>query len=279
MAISKLTYGKYLPLPFCDLSLFRYLDSSPGKYHNHPFVHTIIILKGELVFRDVERSEYHCLPGTLLSVPAKLKHIWFVEKVPSETLQIGHIPVTSGFYSELSRLFGVGMTKILKARLSQAAIKIADGIIYETTHPGRYSSTLIHGRLLELFAFVARETGIEPISQNREEKLVADTMDFVHLHFRERLSIASLAERVNLSPSRFSHVFSSQVGKSPLEYINEQKIEYAKALLQFSPMNVSETAEAAGFESLHYFSRLFKKLTGVSPRQYAASGKPAHFRR
>lgn len=82
------------------------------------------------------------------------------------------------------------------------------------------------------------------------------------------LFIRDLAKSVGLSESRLTHLFTAQVGKSPMAYLEAQRIARARLLLEFSRHNIAEIAQEIGFESAFYFSQRFKKHTGQSPRLY-----------
>lgn len=78
-------------------------------------------------------------------------------------------------------------------------------------------------------------------------------------------SLSMIATESGLSESRFRHLFKAATGYSPTKYANLKKIEKAKDLLLSGTFNVSGAAEELGFESVFYFSRLFKAITGQSP--------------
>jgi AraC-like DNA-binding protein len=76
------------------------------------------------------------------------------------------------------------------------------------------------------------------------------------------------ASIVNLSVSRFNHVFKKETGVSPLNYYIIIRMETAKSLLIYTDMKVGKIAENVGYDDLLYFSKAFKKYTGVSPSEY-----------
>lgn len=86
-----------------------------------------------------------------------------------------------------------------------------------------------------------------------------------------RLCVADLARHVGMSASAFAHAYPRLVGESPHRSILRLKIEAAKRLLFEDRLRVKETAQRLGFSSEFHFSRAFKRLEGVAPRDYRPS--------
>ena len=82
------------------------------------------------------------------------------------------------------------------------------------------------------------------------------------------VTIASLATRCGMSVSRLSHVFREQVGRPPHQFLELQRITYARQLLEVTKESVANIADEVGFPDQFHFSRRFKHFTGVSPRSY-----------
>lgn len=80
--------------------------------------------------------------------------------------------------------------------------------------------------------------------------------------------LRSVSEEVCLSPNHFSTIFSQECGVTFIEYLTEVRIEKAKNLLKTTDMKGSDIAYDVGFSDPHYFSFIFKKTTGLSPREY-----------
>ena len=83
-----------------------------------------------------------------------------------------------------------------------------------------------------------------------------------------RLTMAELAQMCGVSETYFRRIFLNAKGCSPIDYINNLKLSRAKELLGSGMYSISEVAEQSGFHDESYFSRFFKKQTGVAPSKY-----------
>lgn len=92
-------------------------------------------------------------------------------------------------------------------------------------------------------------------------------------YMSEEISLNTVAAGVGMSPSYFSSIFSREMGKTFVEYLTQIRMEKAKELLMCSSMKTSEIGYEVGYKDPHYFSYLFKKTQGCSPKDYRARGK------
>jgi YesN/AraC family two-component response regulator len=82
------------------------------------------------------------------------------------------------------------------------------------------------------------------------------------------LTLSELANTLNINASYLSTVFKKETGKTVTSYVNEKRIELAQELLKTTNLQIQTIAQYCGIVDVHYFTRLFKKTTGVSPKQY-----------
>lgn len=103
---------------------------------------------------------------------------------------------------------------------------------------------------------------------------ISAAKQFIDAHFSdESLSLHSVATKVGFSPNHFSAVFSQEMGQTFVEYLTFVRLETAKKILRESDMRMGEIAFSVGYHDSNYFSFLFKKHEGISPREYRAQFK------
>ena len=87
----------------------------------------------------------------------------------------------------------------------------------------------------------------------------------------ENISLRSVAEAVGLSPSYLSALFKREIGQNLSEYLTNVRIRRSKELLCCTSKMIYEIAYAVGFRDYRYFSQIFKKYTGQTPRQFQST--------
>ena len=93
-------------------------------------------------------------------------------------------------------------------------------------------------------------------------------MQFISQHFNDSLNLNTVANHVHLHPAYFSSIFKQSTGSTFKEYLNMVRIEESKRLLSNTNISIIEIAIATGFEDQSYFTKVFKKYTGITPKQY-----------
>lgn len=105
-------------------------------------------------------------------------------------------------------------------------------------------------------------------------KMLKKALDYIDDHYDcDTLSLNLVAENIGMSASYLSAIFSQNMQKTFVEYVTEKRIEKAKKLLKQTDKNSGEIAKEVGYKDSHYFSFVFKKLQGCSPREYRAEKK------
>ncbi|WP_163536177.1 AraC family transcriptional regulator [Gracilibacillus sp. YIM 98692] len=97
---------------------------------------------------------------------------------------------------------------------------------------------------------------------------IRKTINYIHVHLSDELTLDELAQYSNVSTSYLSRVFNKEVGESIPNYINRIRADKAAEMLQFSKLTVQEIGEYVGFYDLNYFTKVFKKYYQMPPIQY-----------
>ena len=92
--------------------------------------------------------------------------------------------------------------------------------------------------------------------------------EFLEEHIGKALTVSDIASGTKMSVSKLKILFREKASCGAIDYFIRIKIERAKQLILQDDLNFTEIARSLGFDSLHYFSRVFKKRTGESPKKY-----------
>ena len=92
---------------------------------------------------------------------------------------------------------------------------------------------------------------------------------YIRLNYHSDININKVAEEVGISERYLRNLFSQYLNLSPLDYLNQIRINKAVELLRNTEMSIKEVCFQCGFQSPQYFSRIFKQQMGVSPRDVA----------
>jgi AraC-like DNA-binding protein len=113
----------------------------------------------------------------------------------------------------------------------------------------------------------ARTSGINV--EKHKEREFYEVVDYLKLHLSENLTLDGISAGTGMSVSKIKRLFNEYGEASPSAYFNEMKIKEAKRLIRSTSMNFTQIAESLGFDSVHYFSKAFKKQTNMTPSEYA----------
>ena len=105
---------------------------------------------------------------------------------------------------------------------------------------------------------------------------ITSSINFIRDNIRESINLKQLSGKACMSTTSFYRSFKRELGMSPIEFILNEKIKYAKKLLSNPKINITEVSYATGFEDCNYFIRLFKKHEGVTPKQYQLMNFTSH---
>jgi len=103
---------------------------------------------------------------------------------------------------------------------------------------------------------------------NYKQQAIANVQEYIRHNLDKKLSLHDMAAIFNFSPNYLSQLFAKYSGEGLVEYITSERIKAAKEMLKKGTGPIYEIAEKLGFENAFYFSKVFKKVEGISPREF-----------
>ncbi len=124
--------------------------------------------------------------------------------------------------------------------------------------------------------YARRMQGYKKKRRNLSPKIIL-SINYIQNHLHERITVADIADELEMNASYLSTLFSKETGYSVSAYIREQKINAAKHLLAYNAYSCTDIAEYLGFSGESHFSALFTKQEGISPKEYRRRQYEKHF--
>ena len=154
------------------------------------------------------------------------------------------------------------------ADVSQYSTIISD--IYTLASSSDYIRDMrINGKLNDLLTLLMESSWHRGNSSNAPKKMeISQVKSFLDEHYKEKLSLESVASHFFIDKHYLARLFKEQYGVTLVTYLQQVRITHAKRMLRFSDKSIEEIGLECGIGELNYFSRVFKKLEGVSPSEY-----------
>ncbi len=141
----------------------------------------------------------------------------------------------------------------------------------------KYLSDIHHFKTVEELTFwlskiMARFTDcVFNLADVRHKDTIFKAVDYIKRNYMERITLEEVAKHVYLNPSYFSKIFKSEMKCTFVSYINKIRISASKNLLLDASIPLTEVSNLVGFEDQSYFTKVFKKATGVTPGKFRES--------
>lgn len=128
----------------------------------------------------------------------------------------------------------------------------------------------------ELWYFLAANVGEYPqaIADRKtlvKEKRLKEMLSYIYVNYRNEISVEDIARAANISKGECFRCFRSVIGKKPIVFLNEYRLKKASDLLATTDMQITEICIECGFGHISYFGKLFRRVYGMSPREYRST--------
>lgn len=132
----------------------------------------------------------------------------------------------------------------------------------------RYASSLLYG-FLASFKYIKQFRNYNAQDTRlANNDIVSAAVRFMNENIEKQLTLTQIADYIGYSTSQFSLIFKMKTGHSPLNYFNMLKIQRACKFLETTDLKINQICSKVGIDDSYYFSRLFSKTIGISPKQY-----------
>jgi AraC-like DNA-binding protein len=247
---------------------------------NSPFARIFMVENGSA--KVIMPDGIHIIkPNSLYLIPAFVTHSY--ENDNFFTLYYVHIYDEQNIFDQLNFPFEVDSNE-LDRTLIRRLLEINPGRGLRRSDPESYDNmpTLMQniaqndqlhfdslvetkGILLQLLSrFLKKATIKQEVTDNRIIKVVR----YVRENINRNVTIDELAALCFLTKDHFIRLFKREMNCTPLQYINQKKIEKAQLMLIISTKSIKNVAYELSFDNISYFYRLFRKLTGIPPSRY-----------
>lgn len=158
---------------------------------------------------------------------------------------------------------------VYKAKYKDVAQTMKDEMLYIINHKDDSPFHLIGHLYLFIDSFVKSST-ITQISKsnNLRDFYIKEALSFIEQNFQNDITVEEIAACCGLNRSYFGKIFHEVLGKSPQEFLISYRMTKATELLKLTSLSIAEVGSAVGYSNQLHFSRAFKKIYGISPRQW-----------
>jgi len=208
--------------------------------------------------------------GELLIIPRHVQHTyWAADDDPWSIYWVHFLGEDAGYYTE--RIPRTGQPVPTEPGAEDEAAR-SFRFCLGALHDGYGMATLIYAaqsvqHILALLLFHNRAVPMDSGKRNHRSNVDAIT-EYMQNNLDRALQLDDFAQQAGLSVSHFSELFRVQTGQSPMAYFIHLKIRYACRLLDLSQQPIKAVAIETGYRDPYYFSRVFKKVMGISPDGY-----------
>jgi len=262
----------------CLVRAFSYKEYSI-QMHNHVFYEINIVLNGSGT-HCIENGHVKAKRGDVFVIPPMVAHAY----IDTENLEVYHIVIHKDFFRqsrEESRavpgfLQLMEIEPVLRSNIANANfLHLNSNQLFQFTNeiefiddkcmknPGYHYLIKYHAtwKILYWFAGLLHEQiqSAKRRKNHKYEKQILQSLEYIHLHYSDKITVDSLCERAYLSRSTFLRSFREICGTTPVAYLTRYRCQKAAELLEIKGWNKTEIAHACGFYDLSHMERIQKE--------------------
>ena len=256
--------------------VFRFISFYPNETygpHSHLRIEINYVKKGScFIHLDHESVMFH--EGEIMILSSNVNHLFEAGPDGCTLMQLEFLPEIFTRFTMGGQVDEVALGLVFLFSDRNRLIKIVNNIrimravqriVNELEAKSSYYQLLVVMYYAELLILINRhmEEAILPICTNDALK---KSITFLHQHYQMNISMADVARHCGISERYLRILFSQHLQLSPLDYLNQLRINKAIDLLRNTELSIKEISFQCGFQSPQYFSRIFKQQTGKTPK-------------
>ena len=261
---------------FVDLSLYQYgMEQCPPAYsfgpatRNHYLFHYVLSGTGRLMANDSRgiSHEYQIRSGEgFMIFPRQINTYIADPKLPWEYIWIEFDGMRA---REIIETAGLSPDHpVYHASYKDLRQNMKDEMIYIAEH---HDATPFHlmGHLYLFIDYLSRSSSSQMTTSGRvRDFYIKEALNYIEQNFQNDISIENIASFCGLNRTYFGRIFKETVGKSPQQFLLSYRMAKAAELLKLTQLSISDIGNAVGYPNQLHFSRAFKNVYGVSPREW-----------
>lgn len=274
--------------------LFQKIQDSPGRsftfahfdknlkcdypyWHLHP-QYEIVFVKNGSGIRSVGQHTSYYNGGTLIFIGPNIPHMPFSNWEKEDNYEVV-IQMDQDFYSKIIQfpenraiqaLFVASCSGLIFGRETHAQVAKYIGEMKHLSPQSQLSHLmmLLTDMSEEMDICSMEVSGVALDRKQNDYGRINTVYDHVATHYTKEISVEDMAELVGLTKNSFCRFFKKVTTKSPIQFVNEYRLNQAASLLTTSPFSISEIMYQCGFNDPSFFTRQFRKTKGVTPTEF-----------
>ncbi|WP_407270903.1 AraC family transcriptional regulator [Radiobacillus sp. PE A8.2] len=248
-------------------------------FHSHDAIEIMYVISGQCIV-EVEDTVFHMRKGQYIFIDSEVPHRLFVDNTQScRMLNLEFVLTqTSRTFPSIKHLAteNESIKEFFKHNQLFILLKDVNGVyntlkslVMELDDSNADNYLMIHILLSQLFLQIARNAKDAKSKTPQQTDLnVKKIVNHLHQNYDYDIKMKDLATLTHLHPSYLHKIFKEAMNCSVVEYLTKVRMEKAKMLLSQTDISVTSVSDYIGLNSSQYFSKVFKKYTGVSPIEY-----------
>lgn len=213
---------------------------------------------------NIDGTPYHLKENEAFCIPKYQRHFYYADPEDPWSILWVHFKGTDADYYPLNAHPVVPFSSEHGANRMAFLFNLLFRVAEENYSLGNF---IYMSQVLQLILAETYHRERHP-SANRQNRYVTNMVRYMYQHLSEHLTLAQISGEFGLSKSYIHSIFHKSTGHAPLDFFIRLKMKEACKLLRRTDIYIYEVAQMLGYQDPYYFSRVFKKLVGVSPRAY-----------